>query len=145
MTGMRSSWANISVAVLAMALGGLAHEQSWFPSVQAAGLKEQAVVSAPGQLALPPGKPAVVEFGANACIACREMKPILAGLAASHGDRITVLDVDVLKERDYLKNYQIRLMPTQVFFDAQGREVGRNMGKMSREDILKRLGMAGSK
>lgn len=103
------------------------------------------MASTPGQLSLPPGKPAVVEFGANACIACREMKPILAGLAASHGDRITVLDVDVLKEREYLKNYQIRLMPTQVFFDAQGREVGRNMGKMSREDILKRLGMVGSK
>lgn len=145
MTKMTISWPVTTVALLAMVLGGLAYEQSWFPSVQAAELTTQGAANAPGQLALQPGKPAVVEFGANACIACREMKPVLSGPAASHGDRITVLDVDVLKERQYLKAYQIRLMPTQVFFDAQGREVGRNMGKMSREDILKRLGMAGPK
>lgn len=145
MTKTFFSWSPVWVAVFAMALGAMTHQQPWIPSVQAADRKGPALTSASDQLALPPGKPAVVEFGANACIACREMKPILAGLAASHGDRITVLDVDVLKERQYLKSYQIRLMPTQVFFDAQGREVGRNIGKMSREDILKRLGMAGSK
>lgn len=95
----------------------------------------------PVVLALAAGKPAVIEFGANACVSCREMKPVLAALAQSHGDRITVTDVDILKERDYISRYQIRLMPTQVFFDAQGRETGRNMGKISAEDILARLGV----
>ena len=96
----------------------------------------------PVALALAAGKPAVIEFGANACVSCREMKPVLAALAQSHGDRITVADVDILKERDYISRYQIRLMPTQVFFDALGRETGRHMGKISGEDILARLGVS---
>lgn len=95
----------------------------------------------PVALALAAGKPAVIEFGANACVSCREMKPVLAALAQSHGDRITVADVDILKERGYISRYQIRLMPTQVFFDAQGREIGRHMGKIGGDDILERLGV----
>lgn len=95
----------------------------------------------PVALALASGKPTVVEFGANACVSCREMKLVLTALAQSHGDWITVADVDILKQQEYVSRYQIRLMPTQVFFDAQGRETGRNMGKISAEDILARLGV----
>lgn len=99
-------------------------------------------VADPVARALAAGKPAVIEFGANACVSCREMKPVLAALAQSHGDRITVADVDILKERDYISRYQIQLMPTQVFFDAQGQEIGRHMGKISGDEILARLGVA---
>ena len=88
------------------------------------------------------GKPAVVEFGANACASCREMKPILEALQREHGERISVLNIDILKTRGYISRYKIQLMPTQVFFDAQGRETGRNMGKVSAGEILARLGVA---
>jgi len=88
------------------------------------------------------GKPTVVEFGANACATCRDMKPVLEALRREHGQRISVLDVDILKTRDYIARYRIQLMPTQVFFDAQGREIGRNMGKISGGEILARLGVA---
>ncbi len=88
------------------------------------------------------GKPTVVEFGANACATCRDMKPVLEALRREHGQRISVLDVDILKTRDYIARYRIQLMPTQVFFDAQGREIGRNMGKISGGEILARLGLA---
>jgi thioredoxin 1 len=39
----------------------------------------------------------------------------------------------------YLQRYRIQLMPTQVFFDAQGRETSRHMGKISAGEILARL------
>jgi thioredoxin 1 len=87
------------------------------------------------------GKPTVVEFGANACATCRDMKPVLEALRREHGARISVLDVDILKTRDYIARYRIQLMPTQVFFDAQGREIGRNMGRISGGEILARLGV----
>jgi len=86
------------------------------------------------------GKPTVVEFGANNCVSCREMKPVLQALALD--PRIAVADVDILKERDYIRRYQIRLMPTQVFYNAKGEETGRHMGKISGEDIMARLGVA---
>jgi thioredoxin 1 len=96
-------------------------------------------------VALSNGKPTVVEFGASACAACREMKTVLAALAREHGDRIEVVDVDVLKHREYLAGYRIQLMPTQVFFDAHGREIGRNLGKITAAQILAQLGASSTK
>ncbi len=90
-------------------------------------------------IALRAGKPTVVEFGANACVACREMKPVLAALARNHAGEIVVADVDIIKQPAYIRRYNIQLMPTQVFFDARGRETGRHMGKISGTDILARL------
>lgn len=85
------------------------------------------------------GKPTVVEFGSNNCTGCREMKPVLHALAQDA--RIAVADVDILKERDYITRYQIRLMPTQVFYDAAGREIGRHMGKLDVAEVYQHLGL----
>jgi thioredoxin 1 len=92
------------------------------------------------QTTLRAGKPTIIEFGANNCVSCREMKPVLHALAQD--PRIAVADVDILKERGYIGRYQIRLMPTQVFYDAKGQETGRHLGKISGEEILARLGVA---
>jgi len=94
------------------------------------------------QQALRLGKPVVAEFGANSCESCREMKPVLGALAREHGERITVVDIDLRKTTGYASRYQILLFPTQVFFDAQGREIGRHTGKISGDEILARLDMA---
>lgn len=93
------------------------------------------------QLALQAGKPTVAEFGANACAQCREMKPVLEALRREHGSRIAVVEVDLIKQRaeGYIQRYGIQLMPTQVFFDASGRETGRHMGAISGPEILARL------
>ncbi|MDZ7592113.1 MAG: thioredoxin family protein [Rubrivivax sp.] len=98
------------------------------------------------QLALRAGKPTVAEFGANACASCREMKPVLEAVRREHGERFTVVEVDLIKQREvaYIQRYRIQLMPTQVFFDAQGNETGRNVGKLSAEDIVARLQGGGS-
>jgi thioredoxin 1 len=86
------------------------------------------------------GKPTIIEFGANSCVSCREMKPVLHALAQD--TRIAVADVDILKEHDYISRYQIRLMPTQVFYDTKGQEIGRHMGKISGDEIMQRLGVS---
>ena len=96
------------------------------------------------QRVLAKGKPVVAEFGANVCAACREMKPVLAQLAREHGDRLEVVDVDLVADRQagHLQRYRIQLMPTQIFYDAQGREIGRHMGPIGADAILARLGLA---
>lgn len=124
----------------AIALGGWVYQAQHPPSP--ANAQGQAGNAAPDavQLVLQAGKPTIVEFGANNCVSCREMKPVLHALAQD--SRIAVADVDILKERAYISNYQIRLMPTQVFYNVQGVEIGRHMGKISAEDILTQLGLA---
>ncbi|MDO9144358.1 thioredoxin family protein [Rhodoferax sp.] len=126
-------------AVAAFLLGGWVYQAQ---SPQApSNANGQASDAAPDavQLVLKAGKPTIVEFGANNCVSCREMKPVLHALALD--PRIAVADVDILKERGYISKYQIRLMPTQVFYNAQGVEIGRHMGKISAEDILAQLGL----
>ncbi len=131
----------VAVLGLAMAAGAISYvlmERATAPAPDVPYVAEVDEV----QKALRLGKPAVVEFGANACASCREMKPVLESLEREHGERISVLNVDILKTRGYISRYKIQLMPTQVFFDAQGREIGRNMGKVSAGEILARLGVA---
>ena len=100
---------------------------------------------APDALALAAGqgRPTVIEFGASACAACREMKVVLDQLRRTHGTQIGIAEVDLIKQREAIATYRIQLMPTQVFFDGQGREIGRNVGTIDGPSILARLGVAG--
>jgi thioredoxin 1 len=146
-TGKPHPWwrsaAGISLIVSALAATGLGL-LSYASSRSATAANSVAASSAPSPDAvdriLAAGKPTIVEFGANNCVSCREMKPVLHALAQD--TRITVADIDILKERDYISRYQIRLMPTQVFYDASGKEIGRHMGKISGEEVLSRLGFS---
>lgn len=129
-------WILAGVLVVGMGLGTAVVKLSG-PAVS--------TTAAPGedamQQALRAGRPTVAEFGANACASCREMKPVLEALRREHGHRISVVDVDLIaqKHMGYIQRYRIQLMPTQIFFDAQGREIGRHMGKISGAEILARL------
>jgi thioredoxin 1 len=143
----RRTWLIGTAAVVAALAGAVAYTR-FATMAPTEGVAAPAAGSAlqPGedavQAALARGKPVVAEFGSVSCAGCREMKAILADLQRAHGDKLTVVDVDVLKERQYLARYRIQLMPTQVFFDAQGREIGRHMGTISGDEIVARLGDA---
>jgi thiol-disulfide isomerase/thioredoxin len=45
-------------------------------------------------LARAAGKPVLVAFGAGSCTACKEKKVILDEVRASHGDALTIVDVE---------------------------------------------------
>lgn len=140
----RRAGALAALAALALFSAALAGAAAYMALRTTAPVSAGVTVAQPGedavQVALARGKPVVAEFGSVSCISCREMKPILAELQRTHGAKVTVVDIDVLKERQYLARYRIQLMPTQVFFDAQGRETGRHMGKITGDEILARLG-----
>jgi thioredoxin 1 len=87
------------------------------------------------------GLPTIAEFGATTCASCREMKIVLEGVARKTTGKAHVLVVDVSKDYEAAQAFRIRLIPTQVFFDAQGKEVGRHMGKLSDVDVIDRLGI----
>lgn len=129
----------VVIAVAAASLGVWLSGASNPQIASTAGASSGAEAPDAVQQVLRAGKPTIIEFGANNCVSCREMKPILHALAQD--PRIVVADVDILKERAYISKYQIRLMPTQVFHNAQGVETGRHMGKISADDILAQLGM----
>jgi len=88
------------------------------------------------------GLPTIAEFGAETCASCREMKVVLDRVAQSTQGRAHVLVVDISKDWEAAQMFRIQLMPTQVFFGPDGREIGRHMGKLSEAEVIARLGIA---
>jgi thioredoxin 1 len=73
------------------------------------------------------------------------MKPILDELREEYNGRFEVVFVDVWENPDESKKYNIKMIPTQIFYDASGKELFRHEGFYSKEDILKKwkeLGIA---
>lgn len=87
------------------------------------------------------GLPTIAEFGAKTCASCREMEGILNSVARKTAGKAHVLVIDISRDYEAAKTFQIRLMPTQVFFDAQGREIGRHMGKLTEAQVMAGLGL----
>jgi thioredoxin 1 len=90
------------------------------------------------------GKPFLVDFGANSCIPCRQMRPILKEIGKEYAGKTEVLVIDVYKYQNLAQEYKILLIPTLVFFDSKGKEVFRYVGALDKEKIvakLKEIGM----
>jgi thioredoxin 1 len=91
--------------------------------------------NAPGQAAKQ-GIPRLVDLGAGKCIPCKAMAPILEGLEAEYAGRMEVQFIDVWKDPDAGKAYGIRIIPTQIFYGPDGKELARHQGFMDRDAIL---------
>lgn len=78
-----------------------------------------------------------VELGSVHCIPCRQMQPIMKSIEKKYGDQIRVVFHDVWKpdQAEQAKVYGIRLIPTQVFLDANGKEFSRHEGFYLEEEI----------
>jgi thioredoxin 1 len=88
--------------------------------------------------------PRLVDLGSDQCIPCKEMAPILEKLKKKYAGKFRVEFLDVRKDPALGTAYNIQLIPTQIFFDATGKELFRHEGFYSREDILakwKELGL----
>ena len=64
------------------------------------------------------------------------MAPILDQLRADFAGRLEVTFIDVWQTPDEARAYRVRLIPTQIFYAADGRELARHEGFISREEIL---------
>lgn len=81
-------------------------------------------------------RPRLVDLGADKCIPCKAMAPILKDLKAEYAGRMDVEFIDVWKNPGAGKAYKIKLIPTQIFIDAAGKERFRHEGFLSKKDIL---------
>jgi len=82
--------------------------------------------------------PRLIDFGAGKCVTCKTMNVVLEELSSEYTNRLDVHFVDVWENKEAGKEYSIRMIPTQVFLDADGNELFRHEGYISKEDILKK-------
>jgi thioredoxin 1 len=64
------------------------------------------------------------------------MEPILEQLRRDYAGRMEVEVIDVNKNPRLAMKYGIRVIPTQIFISADGKELYRHEGYISKEDIL---------
>ena len=84
-----------------------------------------------------PGMVTLVDLGAKKCIPCKMMAPILEDLKQTYAGKLDVEFIDVWQNAEAGGKYGIRVIPTQIFFDAAGKELFRHEGFFAKEDILK--------
>jgi thioredoxin 1 len=85
-----------------------------------------------------------LDFGRGVCIPCKKMAPILKELSEEYKDRVIIKIIEIDQERELTEANKIRLIPTQIFFDAKNQEVLRHEGFMDKEQIkqvLQKMGV----
>jgi thioredoxin 1 len=128
-----------SLAIGLLLTYGNGSSQSWCgcpgilsTSALAAEASPATATNGPGKAALP----RLVDLGADKCIPCKMMAPVLKELSKEYAGRMEVEFIDVWKNPDAGKAHRINLIPTQIFFNAAGKELFRHEGFFAKKDIL---------
>ncbi len=87
----------------------------------------------------PAGLPRMLDLGADKCVPCKQMAPILVELKQEYAGRAVIEFIDVWQNPDAGKAHAIRMIPTQIFFDREGKEVWRHEGFLPKSDIIAKL------
>jgi thioredoxin 1 len=82
------------------------------------------------------GIPVLLDLGADKCVPCKMMAPILEEMTVTFAEQLDVRFIDVWKDASAARTHGVKVIPTQIFFDEQGYELFRHQGFFSREDML---------
>jgi thioredoxin 1 len=106
----------------------------------------QATVSASVPQQIPvKGMVTMVDIGAGSCIPCKIMAPILEKMKNEYAGRAEVIFLDVRYDRTAGERFGIQAIPTQIFFDKDGKEVLRHVGVMTESQIIGQFKQMGVK
>jgi thioredoxin 1 len=82
-----------------------------------------------------PGRVTLVDLGAQSCIPCKMMAPVLKELEQEYRDKAAVVFIDVWVHGDQVDRFGLRAIPTQIVYDRTGKEVFRHEGFLSKENL----------
>ena len=83
-----------------------------------------------------PNMVTMLDLGANKCVPCKMMAPIIEELKKEYAGLASIIFIDVWEHNDQVKRFGIRAIPTQIFYDKNGKEVRRHMGFMDKKSIV---------
>lgn len=99
-------------------------------------LSETALSPAEDKAASEQNLPKLIDLGAGKCVPCKMMAPILEEIKDEYKGILDVEFIDVWENPDEAKKYNIKMIPTQIFYNSSGKELFRHEGFYSKEDIL---------
>lgn len=88
-----------------------------------------------------------VELGSVNCIPCKQMVPVIKAIEENYSEQVKVIFYDVWtkEQKKYASDFKIKLIPTQVFLDENGKEFHRHEGFYPESEIDKILAAKGLK
>jgi len=128
---MSNAWKIAIVAAVAAAVAVVIIAKQMDSSPAADGARAGGQTSGPSA-----GLPRLLDLGSVSCIPCKMMAPILEELKEECAGWLEVEFVDVMANPEAARAYKISIIPTQIFFDASGKERFRHEGFFAKEDIL---------
>lgn len=71
-----------------------------------------------------------IELGSVNCIPCKQMQPVMKAIEEKYGEHVKVVFYDVWtkEQKRYAQQYKVKLIPTQIFLDENGKEFHRHEG-----------------
>jgi thioredoxin 1 len=91
------------------------------------------------------GMVTMLDIGAHKCIPCKMMAPIMAELEKEYNGKAAIVFIDVWENPKEGPKYRIRSIPTQIFYDKEGKEVYRHEGFLDKGSIVAKLEQLGVK
>ena len=61
-------------------------------------------------------KPVLVDFFATWCGPCKMIAPILHDVKAAMGDKVTIIKIDIDKNTEVTRQFQVQSVPTLIVF-----------------------------
>jgi thioredoxin 1 len=136
---MKNLWKLIIIVILAAAIVAVITFKNKQKSAEPLALTDtnsQPVIAESNQPAVAKKLPKLIDLGADKCVPCKMMKPVLDELEIEYKGKLDVIFYDVWKESSYADKYKVELIPTQIFFDPNEKELFRHQGFFSKEEIL---------
>lgn len=81
------------------------------------------------------GTVTMIDLGAKTCIPCKMMAPILEKLENEYRGRADIVFIDVREDVSQVSKYRISTIPTQIFYNKAGEEIGRHEGFLDEKSI----------
>jgi len=130
----QSKWSSVAIVAALVVAVAVVMSMPKSPKAPPPGEEAEAVSSEPAQAA--GGLPRLVDLGADKCIPCKMMAPILEELKREQAGKVEVEFIDVWKNPGAGQQYGIQTIPTQIFYNAQGKEIFRHQGFFAKDEIL---------
>jgi thioredoxin 1 len=95
-----------------------------------------------------PGMVTMVDVGAKKCIPCKMMAPIIEELKMEYAGTASIIFLDVWVSQDavaFARQAGIQGIPTQIFYDKNGKEFSRHTGYFDKQSIIGILTKLGAK
>lgn len=82
--------------------------------------------------------PVLVDFFATWCGPCQMLMPVLKEVKDNMGERVTILKIDVDKNKELATQFQVRGVPTMVLFQ-NGKQIWRQSGVLTKDEIIRNI------